>query len=78
MIALALLGLAEAVIRPGPVFHYQRRADVGVGGGSVDFQAAFKAANVLAEKVKVIGLPLIFTSLSRSNICCARVPVAPS
>ena len=76
---MLLLGLAEAVIRPGPIFRYQKRADAAVDVGSVDFQAAFKAANVLAEKVKVIGLPLIFfTLLSRSNICCARVSVAPS
>ena len=69
-----LLGLAEAVIGPGPIFHHGKRADVEVGGGSDNVQAA----NVLAKKVKVIGLPLITLSLSRSNICCIGAPVAPS
>ena len=67
VIVLILLGLAEAAIRPRPVFHYRKRADVG--DGSFDYQAYFKAANVLAETVTVIGLPLVFSSLSRSNIC---------
>jgi len=57
VIGLMLLGLAEAVIRPGPVFHYGKRADVEVGGGSEDLQAA----NVLSKTVKVIGLPLLFS-----------------
>jgi len=76
VIVLMLLGLAEAAVRPRPVFHYRKRADVG--GGSFDFQAAFKAANVLAETVKVSDLPLVFSSLSRSNTCCIRAPTAPS
>jgi len=71
-----LLGLAEAVVDPGPLFHYRKRADVG--GGSFDFQAAFKAANVFAETVKVVDLPLISSSLLKSNISCIRAPVAPS
>jgi len=69
-----LLGLAEAVIRSGPVFHYRKRADIAVGGVSEYLQAA----NVLAETVTVIELPLILSLFSRSNICCKRVPVAPS
>ena len=71
VIGLMLLGLAEAVIDLGPLSYYRKRDEVG---GSFDFQAA----NVLAETVEVIDLPLIFSSLSRSNICCIRVPVAPS
>ena len=74
MIGLMLLGLAEAVIGPGPIFHHRKRADVEVGGVSDNVQAA----NVLAKTVTVIGLPLILSSLSRSNICCILVPVAPS
>jgi len=55
VIGLMLLGLVEAMRRPGPFFHYQKRADV-----EVDFQAV----NVLAETVEVIRLPLIFSPLS--------------
>jgi len=69
-----LLGLAEAVIPSGPVFNYRKRADIAVDGASEDPQVA----NVLAETVKVIGYPLIRSLLSRSNICCIRVSVAPS
>jgi len=65
VIGLILLGLAEAVIRSGPVFHYRKRADIAVGGALEDLQAA----NVLAETVKVIGLPLILSLLSRSDTC---------
>jgi len=54
VISLMLLGLAEAVVDLGPLFHYRKRAD---GGGSFDFQAAFKEANVFAETVKVVDLP---------------------
>ena len=54
-----LLGLAEAAVRPRPFFHYRKRADVGAG--SFDYQASFKAANVLAETVTVIDLPLVFS-----------------
>lgn len=77
-----LLGLAEAVIRPGPFFGYQDRADAEVGRGPDDGNLqtfpTTQAATVLAETVEVIGLPLIFSSLSRSDIGCVRVPVAPS
>ena len=69
-----LLGLVEAVIDPGPIFHHWKRDDAGVGGASVDLQAA----NVLAETVEVNDIPLIFSSLPRSNISCIRAPVAPS
>jgi len=59
VIGLMLLGLAEAVIGPGPIFHHRKRADVEVGGGLDNVQAT----NVLAKKVKVIGLPLIFVPI---------------
>jgi len=64
VLGLMILGLAEAVIRPGPVSNYQKRAGDELGGGSDNVQAP----NVLAKTIKVIGLPLIFSSLSRSNI----------
>ncbi|KAG0136168.1 serine carboxypeptidase S28-domain-containing protein [Tuber indicum] len=53
---LMLLGLAEAVIRPGPFFGYQDRADAEVGGGLENdhFEVlATRAAGVLAETVKL-------------------------
>ena len=78
LIGLILLGLAEAVsvIPPWPVSHYRKRADVQIGGGLGD---VLQKANVLAETVKVIGLPFCFpSSLSGSNMCCIRFPLAPS
>jgi len=57
VIGLMLLGLSEAVIGPGPIFHHRKRADVEVGGVSDNVQAA----NVLAKTVTVIGLPLILS-----------------
>ena len=70
MIGLMLLGLSEAVIRPEPVFHFEKRADVAVGGGSGNVPAA--------KTVKVIGLPLISSALSGSNISFNLALVAPS
>lgn len=82
VVGLMLLGLAEAVIRPGPFFGYRDRADAEAGrrpdDGNLQTFPTTPAASVLAETVEVIGLPLIFSSLSRSNTGCVRVSVAPS
>ncbi|PWW77979.1 peptidase S28 [Tuber magnatum] len=62
VIGLVLLGLAEAVIRPGPFFEYQDRADAEVGGGleggSEDVHSKAFATQAATVSAKTVTLPL--------------------